>query len=238
MTTNTKKPSKKRSKTNKHSVPSKITHVAIVLDRSGSMQRFRKEAVDGVNEQFNSLRKNGNIAGSTTVSLLQFDDVVDVVFDDIKSDNLREWGYNEFVPRGGTAMNDAIWKAINHLKSKPKEENTAYLICVISDGEENASKEVTQKIITDEIAALNATGEWTFTYILGGITEEQERDFAKTYIVNESNILPYNLTNASYSAGSDTLSTSMDSYFACRSVGAKSVNKLFTNEEKLRVKNT
>lgn len=236
MAKNTKKKSNSKKDTKKN--VDMVTHVAIVLDRSGSMSRFHKQAVDGINEQFSLLRKNGSLAGKTTVSLLQFDDVIDTVFDGAESKDLPEWGYDDFKPRGGTAMNDAIWKSINHLKAKPRTENTAYLICVISDGEENSSKEVTQDIIANEIEKLNATGEWTFTYILGGITAQEELRFADKYKVSVSNIAAYNCTPISYAAGTSTLSESMVDYLGARSVGDKSKSNLFSNEQKIALRNS
>ena len=51
------------------------THVAIILDRSGSMVTFGNEVVDGFNKQVKAIRQN-KTTGQTTVCLIEFNDHV------------------------------------------------------------------------------------------------------------------------------------------------------------------
>jgi hypothetical protein len=50
----------------------KSTHVAVVLDRSGSMGSIRDEIIEAFNEQVASIRENAESGGHTTVSFYTF----------------------------------------------------------------------------------------------------------------------------------------------------------------------
>lgn len=211
--TASKKPTRKKA-------VDKVTYVALVLDRSGSMQSIRTQAVDGINQQFDQIRKAKKSSGKIEVTLFQFDDVIEPVFENVTKDQLREWGYDEFQPRNSTALNDAILRAITHLQSRPRAENTAYLVHVISDGWENASKEISEAELRALIETLNATDEWTFSYHLGNRTVEQERAFANSMAVNESNIMVMNNNASSYTYANTVTANSVGSYYGMRSSGA------------------
>jgi uncharacterized protein YegL len=161
MTTKKTAKTKATKKVNK-----KKTYVTIVIDRSGSMSGIQKQTVNGINEQINVIRLAANKGGDTEATIIKFDTVVEHVVTDVKAENLIDWTDADFVPRGGTAMYDATWAALNHLKTKEETDDTGYLVCVISDGEENASVEVSQDILSKEIKRLEATGKWTFAYML------------------------------------------------------------------------
>ena len=59
----------------------KKTHIAIVLDRSGSMTNVYEAALTGVNEVISDLIKNSAVGGDTDVSLVQFDTNVEAIFE-------------------------------------------------------------------------------------------------------------------------------------------------------------
>lgn len=202
-----KAPAKKATKSNKK------THVAIVLDRSGSMSAIHKQTVDGLNEQFEAFRKNAKKAGDTGISLIQFDTVIETVFDGVKPENLKEFAMSDFQPRGGTAMYDGIWNAINHLKTKDVTDDTAYLICVISDGEENSSTEITQQILADEIKKLQDQGNWTFQYLLSNVDINAVRQTLGAYA---NNIAYYNSTTGGSAAAYTVNATSTANYMTTR----------------------
>jgi uncharacterized protein YegL len=207
-----KKVTPKKTRTKK---PNKKTYIAIVLDRSGSMSSIHKQTVDGINQQFEAIRKAGNVAGDTEITVVQFDTEIDTVMDSAKPDQLTEWGMNDFQPRGGTAMYDGIWTAINTLKSKPATKDTAYLICVISDGQENASREVTQQILTDEIKRLQDQGNWTFTYLLANVDIHAAQ---QTFGASINNIATYNSTATGASVTYTATANSLGSYMMTRGV--------------------
>lgn len=222
-------------KTKKVKKNSKKTYVALVIDRSGSMSNIHKQTVDGINEQFGVLRRNAELGGETEVTLFQFDDVIETVFRDIAPVELKNWENTDFVPRGSTAMYDAVWAAINHLKSKPVGEDTAFLVCVISDGYENASREVTQGILSAEIKRLQDTGNWTFSYMLAN---QDIHEVAQRLSVPVSNIASFNSTVTGAFTAYATTATSTANYFKMRGNGTKSVNNFYSDEVKKQLVDT
>lgn len=221
--TTTKKASKK--KTPKAVKSTKKTYVAIVLDRSGSMSSIHKQTVDGLNEQFAVLRRDADIAGEMEAILIQFDDKIETVFNG-KPSELKNWEIKDFQPRGGTAMYDAVWAAINALKSKVETDDTGFLVCVISDGGENASKEITQLTLSQEIKRLQDSGKWTFTYMLAN---QDIHQVSRALNVDVSNMASFQANAMSSSFAYTANSAAMGNYLTARSVGEKSVRSFYSN---------
>lgn len=150
--------------------PKKQTYIALVIDRSGSMSGVRDAAFTGINEQLSTIRKNAKKGGNTFVTYIQFDDVIETIFDQTAAENLKDIVYSEYEPRGSTAMLDAVGTAIESFTTKVIEtSDTAYLIIVVSDGYENASRKETYATLAEKIKKLEATDKWTFTYMLSNI---------------------------------------------------------------------
>jgi uncharacterized protein YegL len=222
-------------KTRKAKKTDKKTYVALVIDRSGSMSSIHKQTVDGINEQFGVLRRNAELAGDTEITLFQFDDVIETVFKDVAPTELKNWELSDFVPRGSTAMYDAVWAAINHLKSKPLGEDTAFLVCVISDGHENASREVNQGILSEEIKRLQDTGDWTFSYMLAN---QDIHQVSHALNVPVSNIAAFNSTLDGSSVAYTANASSTANYLSMRSVGVKSVSNFYDDDLKKKLAET
>lgn len=226
----------KKVKTPKKSKKStKKTYVAMVIDRSGSMSSIHKETVDGINEQFNVYRRDGDKGGDTEITLVQFDDQIDVVFDGNKPSDLVDWALTDFRPRGSTAMYDGVWAAINVLKSKEETDDTGFLVCVISDGYENASKEITQKTLSDEIQRLQDTGKWTFTYMLAN---QDIHTVSSALNVPLSNVASYSSTAMGSAAAYMVNASSVGTYFGTRGSGGTSTSNFFSDEDKKKLENT
>lgn len=151
--------------------PKKITRVALVIDRSGSMQSVQQAAFNGINEQIATIKKNAKLTGKTFVTYIQFDDVVETVFENKAVKELTPITSDQYAPRGTTALRDATFAAIKSLQAASGKDgdDTGYLVIVISDGWENASKDITPEQLKDEITKLEATGKWTFTYMLSNV---------------------------------------------------------------------
>lgn len=138
------------------------THLALVVDRSGSMADIASDAQGGINtlitEQFAE-------EGKLTVTLSEFDENFDDVFR--MSDKPIEYRLS---PRGSTALLDAVGKEIARtsaeLAALPKEQKPEkVLFVVVTDGEENASKEFSLAAIKATIQTYRDKFNWTFQFI-------------------------------------------------------------------------
>lgn len=89
-------------------------------------------------------------------------------------ENVPELTSATYLPGGGTALFDAIAESVRVAqKDKSQEER---VICVImTDGEENSSRETTKEQVKQIIAGYEAKGDWTFLYI-GENPEQWTRD--------------------------------------------------------------
>ena len=140
--------------------------ISIVLDRSGSMETVREETVTAFNK---FLAKQREVPGEVTLSLVQFDDEYEVVYDAAPLENVPDLTQQRFVPRGRTALLDAMGKMIRQLDAR-LDAATAdarpglVLFVVLTDGYENASREYDQHAVFDLIRQRRHRG-WQFVYL-------------------------------------------------------------------------
>ena len=86
---------------------SELTDITLVVDRSGSMQKIREDAEGGVNA---FIEKQAKEPGEALLTLVQFDTEYDFVH---KGVAIKEVPTYQLVPRGRTALLDAVGRAIN-----------------------------------------------------------------------------------------------------------------------------
>lgn len=141
------------------------THLSIVLDRSGSMSSIRDDVIGGFNAYLDKLGGE-----DCTVTLYQFDNKFEVVFEGANVDSAPRLSEGTFVPRGSTALLDAQSRAIIHtgeyLRGIPEDKRPEQVIFVtITDGLENASREVSAEHVAGQIKHQTEKYEWEFVYI-------------------------------------------------------------------------
>lgn len=146
-------------------MPNTKVLVNFIQDRSGSMGSVWPETLNGFKTFVEDLKTKGNEGGIDYLfSLTVFDTVVDCPFiaepiDKIKPDALKAFG-----PRGSTALYDAVGKTIENTASDSKGADK--IVCVIvTDGQENSSREWSKDALNQVIASKLDLGNWTFTYL-------------------------------------------------------------------------
>jgi hypothetical protein len=143
-----------------------FTRIAIILDRSGSMESCKESTVAGFNE---FIRTQHEILGEATVKLVQFDDQYETVFDKALKE-CPELTQRTFVPRGSTALLDAQGRTIvelgQELAALPEQERPSKVIVVtLTDGMENASKEFSLEKIGEMIREQRDKYNWDFVFL-------------------------------------------------------------------------
>lgn len=115
----------------------------ILLDRSGSMASKWDETISSLNAYVDELSKKG---AKSTVTVAVFDDHNRMQFDVIRdSVDIKKWNKittDEVTPRGTTPLLDAVSRIISIAEQKNSKKT---VIVVITDGQENASREVTKE---------------------------------------------------------------------------------------------
>jgi hypothetical protein len=141
------------------------THIAAILDRSGSMEPMVNEVITGYNDWLTKIQEHdGDVLLTTTL----FDTEYTVLCTDLPVKHATVLTKDLYWARGFTALNDAIMSGLNQLEPKVGDDDRA-LVLVITDGQENSSKEyggsAGTKQVRDRLANLEARGNWTFTYM-------------------------------------------------------------------------
>lgn len=148
-----------------------FTYIAVVLDRSGSMSLVQQQTINNFNE---FVTTQALVPGDARLRLAQFDNEYEIVFD-------RPLGLVEplthatFVPRGGTALLDAIGQTIDDLgialKSiKEKDRPGKVIVAILTDGEENSSHRYTRQKVAAMVKHQREKYNWLFVFM--GATED------------------------------------------------------------------
>ena len=151
-------------------IPSqKITHIYILIDRSGSMESIANDVIGGFNTTISDQQANGPDAKLTVI---QFDsqDPAAVMCAGIPILEMNRLDRSTYQPRGGTPLLDATGLLIGRIRVEQAarvanglaEEDVVFI--TITDGQENQSREYNLSQITQLINECKAAG-WTFVYM-------------------------------------------------------------------------
>lgn len=132
--------------------------IVVIADRSGSMASIADDAIGGFNT---FLKDQKAVKGAANLTLVLFDDKYETPVVGMDIQKVPDLTRDTFVPRGMTAMNDAIGKAIGTLESKAPDKA---IVCILTDGQENASREFTAEQVKAKIKAAEARG-WQIVYL-------------------------------------------------------------------------
>ena len=140
------------------------TDITLVVDRSGSMAKIKEDAEGGVNTFITEQAKE---SGEALVTLLQFDTEYEFLH---KGMPIRQVPKYELVPRGMTALLDAVGRAINEtserlLKMAEQDRPGLLIFVVVTDGHENSSKEFSKDQLKEMIERQQKEYDWHFTFL-------------------------------------------------------------------------
>ena len=144
----------------------------VILDKSGSMESIRTEAINGYNETLGSIKATQLKFMDTQehfVSLAAFCDCgIDMIYDMTPIKDAEKLTREKYDPCCCTPLFDAIGKTVKALKKKIADvEDAAVLVTIITDGYENSSKEWDGKAVSKLIEECKEEG-WMFSFIGAG----------------------------------------------------------------------
>jgi len=141
---------------------SQTKEIVYILDRSGSMNSIRQDVIGGFNGFIEEQRKlSGKLKDKVNFTLVLFDHEYEVPIEGKELLSIAPISRDDFVPRGSTAMYDAIGRAISETKQRISL-GTPVLVVIHTDGYENASEEWNQKQVFDLIQEQT---DWEFLYL-------------------------------------------------------------------------
>ena len=160
------------------------TSITMVLDRSGSMESCRAATITSVNRYLLEARGDENLK-EAGFELMIFDtQSLDVIRSGRMTD-VKDITSEDFQPRGGTPLLDAIGRGVDKLDKKAAS-NKAILV-IVTDGEENSSKKHNYESIKALIDDRQTKG-WLIVFLGAGLSSAQQGLRMSIHAANVANI--------------------------------------------------
>jgi hypothetical protein len=163
----------------------KKCEIIMVLDESGSMSTCKSATISGVNE---FMKNQTRIEGETTFTLVKFSDYYTIVNNAVPLNQVTYLDESNYTPSNTTALLDAVGRTIlsvgNRVENLPEESRPQKIIFVIiTDGQENASKEFKRSGIFDMVSTKKQKNNWEFIF-LGADIDAWGEEIGITFNVN------------------------------------------------------
>jgi hypothetical protein len=145
------------------------THIHVLLDRTGSMEVIRDDTIGGFNA---FVRTQKEAPGRATMTLAQFDtvDPYEIVFGFKDIQDVPDLTREAYVPRACTPLLDAMGRGINDLEKTlsgidGKKKPSKVVFVVITDGQENSSREFNKSQIENMLKQKQGKAKWEFVFL-------------------------------------------------------------------------
>jgi uncharacterized protein YegL len=144
-----------------------LTELAFILDKSGSMAGLEADTIGGYNSM---LGKQKAIEGECRITTVLFDNNYALLHDRIDIRAVSPITEKEYQVGGTTALLDAIGRTIHKIGNAQKhtaDEDRAekVMVVIITDGEENASREYSAERIKKLIEHQKTRYGWEFIFL-------------------------------------------------------------------------
>lgn len=133
--------------------------IVAILDRSGSMTTIRADMEGGFNT---FIKEQAKVKGKCNVTLVQFSNGPHEVTYTAKP--IAEVEELHFIPSGGTALFDALGNTLAETQKRVTKKGTKVIVLVITDGEENSSREWSSEKIKAIVEERTKAG-WLFQFL-------------------------------------------------------------------------
>lgn len=186
------------------------SEIICIIDESGSMAVLKHDSIGGFNT---FLKTQQAVPGEGKLTLVKFDHTYSLTYagkDLAVAEPLNDTNY---VPKGMTALLDAVGKTLNEQGKRIHDEGWAekVIVCIMTDGEENSSTKYTRAQIQAMIDHAQKHG-WSFIFL--GANQDSFAEAGKLGIDTK---LPSNMaanyahTGAGVKASYSTVSASVTS---------------------------
>ena len=144
-----------------------LTELVFILDKSGSMSGLEKDTIGGFNSMLEQQRK---VDGECVITTVLFDNRYELLHDRIDIRAVQPITGKEYFVGGSTALLDAIGKTIHKIGAVQKNTTEDYraekvMFVIITDGEENASRNYSSMQIREMIQRQKERYGWEFIFL-------------------------------------------------------------------------
>jgi len=224
------------------------TYVALILDKSGSMDNIREEARSHFNEQLQVLKEESNSPKQMAKNLLKgrspkaletkatfviFNQKVETPIFNKDVNEIKELDKKDYVPDGMTALWDAIGLTIDKFLQLPdiSDPDVSILFTIITDGKNNSSTKYAGadgcKKLKSQIEDLQGTKRWTFTF-LGANQDVMETAVADLSLLS-GNVMKWTNDTAGTKYATAEHTTALRSYYSGRRLGKTDTTAFYDN---------
>jgi hypothetical protein len=186
------------------------TYIALVCDRSGSMESIRTDAEGAVNKFIEDQKA---VPGEATLHLVDFDAPSGMVgqtwYNLVYSGPIKDAPVYKLHPRGNTALLDATGQTIvavgEALAAMSEAERPELVVFVVqTDGQENSSKDWLLDKLREKIKEQESKWNWQFVFLgMGPDTYQQG------HLMGMSNVTRSAGTAKGYAASYGNVSSSV-----------------------------
>lgn len=153
--------------------------IIFVIDESGSMQGTESDVIGGFNNFIDEQKEKCN--GKVDVTLYKFNSISSRIFNDLPLDKIHHLNRSDYTPGGLTALYDTIGVAINETekhcsKLKQKHRPDMVMMVIITDGQENASREYSAQMVKQLIEKQEQSEVWQFIYLGADLSSFADAD--------------------------------------------------------------
>lgn len=150
--------------------------IICILDRSGSMRHLTEDTIGGYNS---FLAKQRQEKGKAQVTTVLFDDQYDKIVDSVDLEKVPDLTSREYYARGMTALLDAVGRTIADTAGRMEKEGICparrkVLFLIMTDGQENNSKEYSREAVKAMIEYATKEYEWNFIFMGANIDSVAE----------------------------------------------------------------
>lgn len=144
-----------------------LTELVFILDKSGSMGGLEADTIGGYNSM---LEKQKAVDGECCITTVMFDNTYELLHDRIDIKAVSPITDKEYAVGGSTALLDAIGKTIHKIGTAQRNTAEDYraekvMFVIITDGEENSSREYTDVKVKAQIERQKKEFGWEFIFL-------------------------------------------------------------------------
>ena len=144
-----------------------LTELVFILDKSGSMSGLERDTIGGFNAM---LGKQKEAAGESQITTVLFNSRYELLHDRIDIQAVSPMTEREYQVGGSTALLDAIGRTVNKLVNVQRSTAEEYragsvMFVIITDGEENASREYSAQKVRAMIEHQREKYGWEFVFL-------------------------------------------------------------------------
>jgi uncharacterized protein YegL len=166
------------------------TEMVFIIDKSGSMSGLESDTIGGFNSNIDKQLETGENVLVTTVL---FDTNFSTLHDRINISKVEKMTRKDYCPGGGTALCDAVGNTVNRIKYaqqylKEEERPNKTMFVIITDGQENSSREFSSSKVKQLITEQKQKYDWEFLF-LGANMDAVET--ANTYGIDADRAVTY-----------------------------------------------